>query len=76
MTADGLEGGVMTGRGLLGKTDCLAEGLWFIHGEMPAHAGKESDFCNVVIYQTGWHRLYMGPDPGGLAGGDQCVQQQ
>lgn len=25
---------------LLGKTECLAEGLWFVHGEMPTHANR------------------------------------
>jgi hypothetical protein len=49
----------VTGRvAQLGKTERLAEGLWFIHGEMPQHASKAPDFCNVVIYRTG-HRLYM-----------------
>ena len=66
-TADGLPGGcVMTGRGLLGKIDRLANGLWYIHGEMPEHAGKAPDFCNVVIYRTG-DRLYMIDSGGGAA---------
>ncbi len=53
-------------RALLGKTECLAEGLWFIHGEMPEHAGKAPDFCNVVIYRAG-HRLYLVDSSGGAA---------
>jgi glyoxylase-like metal-dependent hydrolase (beta-lactamase superfamily II) len=51
---------------VLGQVDCLAEGLWFIHGEMPEHAGKAPDFCNVVIYRAG-NRLYMVDSSGGQA---------
>jgi len=39
----------MTGRGPLGKTDCLADGLWFIHGEMPEHAFEMLSSSRVCV---------------------------
>jgi hypothetical protein len=53
----------MIGKSLLGRIECLSDGLWFVHGEMPEHAAKAPDFCNVVIYRSG-ESLYM-VDSGG-----------
>jgi glyoxylase-like metal-dependent hydrolase (beta-lactamase superfamily II) len=50
----------------LGRIERLADGLWFIHGEMPEHAAKAPDFCNVVIYRSG-DSLYMVDSGGGAA---------
>jgi glyoxylase-like metal-dependent hydrolase (beta-lactamase superfamily II) len=48
----------------LGRIECMAEGLWFIHGQMPDHASKAPDYCNIVIYRCG-HKLYMVDSGGG-----------
>lgn len=50
----------------LGTIEGLAEGLWFIHGQMPDHASKAPDYCNIVIYRRG-PRLYMVDSGGGTA---------
>jgi len=48
----------------LGRIECLAEGLWFIHGQMPDNASKAPDYCNIVIYRCG-RTLYMVDSGGG-----------
>jgi glyoxylase-like metal-dependent hydrolase (beta-lactamase superfamily II) len=51
---------------MLGQTHRLADGLWFIQGEMPANVNDALDWCNVVIYRRGT-RLYLIDSSGGPA---------
>lgn len=50
----------------LGMTERLAEGLWFVHGDMPEPASRAPDFCNVVVYRAG-RSLYLVDSGGGAA---------
>jgi hypothetical protein len=51
---------------MLGQTTLLAEGLWFVQGEMPENVDDAPDWCNVVIYRKA-DRLYLVDSSGGTA---------